>query len=70
MVHECLKQEVSGSRWIDIPDGVRELYVQTGPAHSIERIGLRRVRIYYNREDLGPTGSHKVNTALLRAPCI
>lgn len=28
---------------------------------------MRKVRLYYKREDLSPTGSHKVNTALAQA---
>ena len=74
MVGECLRQESSDARWIDIPDGVRELYIQAGRprplyrAYRLERrLGLRKVRIYYKREDLSPTGSHKVNTALPQA---
>ena len=74
MIHECLRQEMSESRWIDIPDGIRELYVQAGRPRPLyrayrleEKLGLRKVRIYYKREDLSPTGSHKVNTALPQA---
>ncbi len=74
MVGECLKQESSDSRWIDIPEGVRELYIQAGRprplyrAYRLEKkLGLGKVRIYYKREDLSPTGSHKVNTALAQA---
>jgi tryptophan synthase beta chain len=74
LVGECLRQESSDSRWIDIPDGVRELYIQAGRprplyrAYRLEKkLGLRKVRIYYKREDLSPTGSHKVNTALPQA---
>jgi tryptophan synthase beta chain len=74
MLAECLRQEASDSRWIDIPEGVRELYIQAGRprplyrAYRLERkLGLKNVRIYYKREDLSPTGSHKVNTALPQA---
>lgn len=74
MINECLRQESSESRWIDIPDGVRELYIQAGRPRPLyrafrleKRLGLTRVRIYYKREDLSPTGSHKVNTALPQA---
>lgn len=74
MIGECLKQETSSSRWIDIPDEVRELYIQAGrprPLYRAERLekklGLKKTRIYYKREDLSPTGSHKVNTALPQA---
>jgi tryptophan synthase beta chain len=74
MIGECLEQEFSNSRWIDIPDEVRELYVQAGrprPLYRAQRLekklGLKKTRIYYKREDLSPTGSHKVNTALPQA---
>lgn len=74
LIHECLSQEFSDSRWINIPDAVRELYIHAGRprpmyrARRFERkLGLRNVRIYYKREDLSPTGSHKVNTALAQA---
>jgi len=74
LIGECLRQEFSDSKWIDIPDEVRELYIQAGRprplyrAYRLEkRLGLRKVRIYYKREDLSPTGSHKVNTALAQA---
>lgn len=74
LVGECLRQEASTSRWIDIPEEVREMYVHAGRprplyrARRLERkLGLGRVRIYYKREDLSPTGSHKVNTAIAQA---
>lgn len=74
MIGECLKQEVSDSRWIDIPEGVRELYIQAGRPRPLyrayrleQKLGLKKVRLYYKREDLSPTGSHKVNTALAQA---
>ena len=74
MIGECLKLESSTSRWVDIPEGVQELYIQTGRprplyrAYRLEKkLGLKKVRIYYKREDLSPTGSHKVNTALPQA---
>jgi len=74
LVGECLRQEMSTSRWIDIPDEVRELYVHAGRPRPLyrarrleQKLGLRKVRIYYKREDLSPTGSHKVNTAIPQA---
>ena len=74
LVGECLRQEVSTSRWIDIPEEVQELYIHAGRprplyrARRLEaRLGLKKVRIYYKREDLSPTGSHKVNTAIAQA---
>jgi len=74
MVHECLGQEASSDRWIPIPEEIRELYIQAGRPRPLyrarrleNRLGLKRVRLYYKREDLSPTGSHKVNTALAQA---
>lgn len=74
MVHECLRQESSDERWVSIPDEVRELYLQAGRPRPLyrarrleKRLGLKKVRLYYKREDLSPTGSHKVNTALAQA---
>jgi tryptophan synthase beta chain len=74
MVHECLRQEMSDEKWIPIPEEIRELYVQAGRPRPLYRarrlekyLGLKRVRLYYKREDLSPTGSHKVNTALAQA---
>jgi tryptophan synthase beta chain len=74
MVHECLGQEMSTERWIPIPEEIRELYIQAGRPRPLYRakklekhLGLKKVRLYYKREDLSPTGSHKVNTALAQA---
>ena len=74
MVHECLKQEMSADPWIPIPEEIRELYIQAGRPRPLyrakrleRRLGLNKVRLYYKREDLSPTGSHKVNTALAQA---
>jgi len=73
LIKECLKQEMSGERWIAIPDGLRELYVQAGRprplfrALSLERALKTPARLYYKAEFYSPTGSHKVNTALAQA---
>ena len=74
LVGECLRQEQSANNWIDIPDEVRDLYVHAGRPRPLyrakrleEKLKLRKVRIYYKREDLSPTGSHKVNTAIAQA---
>ena len=74
LVGECLRQEASNSTWIDIPEKVRELYIHSGrprPLYRAKRLegklGLKKVRLYYKREDLSPTGSHKVNTAIAQA---
>ena len=74
MTHECLKQEMSKDPWIPIPQEIRELYIQSGRPRPLYRakklekhLKLQKVRLYYKREDLSPTGSHKVNTALPQA---
>jgi len=74
MIHECLRQEFSPMRWIPIPDEVRELYIQVGRPRPLYRalkleqhLKLKKTRIYYKREDLSPTGSHKTNTAIAQA---
>jgi tryptophan synthase beta chain len=70
MVGECLKQEMSGESWIDIPDGIRELYMQAGrPRPLFRALNLEKrldtpARLFYKSEFFSPTGSHKVNTAL------
>jgi tryptophan synthase beta chain len=76
MTHECLNQEMTSDRWITIPEDIRSLYVQAGRPRPLyrarkleEHLGLKKVRLYYKREDLSPTGSHKVNTALAQAYC-
>jgi len=74
MIHECLRQEASDQRWIPIPEEVRDLYIQVGRPRPLYRarkleefLKLKKTRIYYKREDLSPTGSHKTNTALAQA---
>lgn len=74
MIKECLKQESSTQRWIPIPDEIRELYIQAGRPRPLYRarrlekyLKLKKTRLYYKREDLSPTGSHKTNTALAQA---
>lgn len=66
---ECIKQEVSQERWIDIPAEVREMYRQWRPSPLYRAKGLEKVlgtpaRIYYKYEGTNATGSHKLNTAL------
>ena len=74
LVGECLRQETSDSKWIDIPEEVRELYVHSGRPRPLyrakrleEKLGLHKLRIYYKRQNLSPTASHKVNTAIAQA---
>jgi tryptophan synthase beta chain len=70
MIGECLKQEFSPERWIDIPEELRQIYIQAGRPRPLYRaLNLEKAlgtpaRMYYKSEFYSPTGSHKVNTAL------
>ena len=73
LIGECLKQEFSTDRWIDIPEELREIYFQAGRPRSLFRaLNLEKkldtpARLYYKAEFYSPTGSHKVNTALAQS---
>lgn len=73
MIGPCLQQEMSQERWIDIPEGVLELYARAGRprplfrARALEKLLGTPARMYYKSEFYSPTGSHKVNTALAQA---
>ena len=70
---ECVMQEVSSEKTIAIPSEVREILMRSGRPTPLQRaLGLERAlktpcRIYYKREDVSPTGSHKLNTAATQA---
>jgi tryptophan synthase beta chain len=70
---ECVKQEVSMDKTIPIPEEVRDILVRSGRPTPLQRaVGFERAlktpcRIYYKREDVSPTGSHKLNTAATQA---
>jgi len=70
IVKKCLEQEFSDQRWVSIPEELRELYIQAGRprplrrARRLEKFLKTPAHLYWKREDLSPTGSHKVNTAL------
>jgi tryptophan synthase beta chain len=74
MIKESLGQEMSAQSWISIPEDIRELYIHMGrprPLYRAKRLerslGLKKVKLFYKREDLSPTGSHKTNTAIAQA---
>jgi tryptophan synthase beta chain len=73
LVGECLKQEFSPERWIDIPEELQGLYAQAGRprplfrAFNLEKALDTPARLYYKGEFFSPTGSHKVNTAIAQA---
>jgi len=67
-----IEQEVSPERWIDIPEGIREILVQWRPsplvrAYELEEALGTPAKIYYKNEGVSPAGSHKPNTAVAQA---
>ncbi|MEM2432648.1 MAG: TrpB-like pyridoxal phosphate-dependent enzyme [Candidatus Bathyarchaeia archaeon] len=70
---ELLDQEFTAERYIQIPGEVLDAYRRIGrPTPLVRAVNLERLlntpaRIYFKREDLSPTGSHKINTALAQA---
>jgi len=68
-----LEQEMSMERFIPIPEELRVLYSRMGRptplyrARRLEKFLGTPARIYFKREDLSPSGSHKINTALAQA---
>lgn len=62
-------QEVSTERYIEIPEPVRQVYLQWRPsplfrARRLEKALDTPARIYYKYEGVSPAGSHKLNTAV------
>jgi tryptophan synthase beta chain len=69
---ELIKQEVSGERWIPIPEEVRDVLRLWRPsplyrAHRLEQMLNTPAKIYYKNEAVSPAGSHKPNTAVPQA---
>jgi tryptophan synthase beta chain len=69
---ELIKQEVSGDRYIDIPDEVLDLYRTYRPAPLFRAANLEKAlgtksKIYYKYEGGNYSGSHKANTAIPQA---
>ncbi len=67
-----IEQEVSGERWIEIPEAVREAYRMWRPsplfrARRLEQVLGTPAKIYYKYEGVSPAGSHKPNTAVPQA---
>lgn len=64
-----IMQEVSTERYIEIPEPVRQVYMQWRPsplfrARRLEKALDTPARIYYKYEGVSPVGSHKSNTAV------
>jgi len=67
-----IEQEMTGERFVPIPEPVREVYRLWRPsplyrAHRLERALGTPARIYYKYEGVSPLGSHKPNTAVAQA---
>ncbi|MBN1364175.1 MAG: TrpB-like pyridoxal phosphate-dependent enzyme [Syntrophaceae bacterium] len=64
-----IAQEVSGKRWIKIPEEVLQKYLLWRPtplyrAYNFEKLLNCPVKIYYKHEGVSPAGSHKPNAAI------
>ena len=69
---ELIKQELSGERYIEIPEEVQEKYKIYRPSPLIRAFELEKAletdcKIYYKYEGGSPSGSHKPNTAIPQA---
>jgi tryptophan synthase beta chain len=69
---ECLKQEYSMERWIEIPEPIRDALRIWRPsplfrATRLEKALKTPAKIYYKYEGVSPPGSHKANTAVAQA---
>jgi len=69
---DLILQEVSGDRWIPIPEEVLEVYRLWRPtplfrARNLERAVGTPARIFFKHEGVSPAGSHKPNTAVAQA---
>ena len=67
-----IMQEVSGDRFIEIPEEVRAAYRLWRPtplyrAHRLEKALDTPAKIFYKYEGVSPAGSHKPNTAVPQA---
>ena len=71
---EFLKQEMCKEKFVPIPKEVRNILSQYRPTPLVRATRLEKhlklpenIQIFYKREDVSPTGSHKVNTAVMQA---
>ena len=69
---DLILQEVSGERFIDIPEEVQDIYRLWRPsplfrAYRLEAALGTPAHIYYKYEGVSPAGSHKPNTAVPQA---
>lgn len=71
---EFLKQETCKEKFLPIPKEVRKILSQYRPTPLIRAVRLEKhlklpedIQLFYKREDVSPTGSHKPNTAIMQA---
>jgi len=69
---DLILQEVSGDRWIPIPEEVLNVYRLWRPtplfrAEALEKAVGTPAKIFYKYEGVSPAGSHKPNTAVAQA---
>jgi tryptophan synthase beta chain len=69
---DLIMQEVTGERYVDIPEEVQAVYRLWRPsplhrAHWLEAALGTPAHIYYKYEGVSPAGSHKPNTAVPQA---
>jgi len=67
-----IAQEIAAERFIPVPDAVREAFSIYRPTPLVYASGLKKAlgtpaEIFYKYEGVGPSGSHKSNTALMQA---
>jgi len=67
-----IEQEVSASRWIDIPEEILDILYRWRPTPLRRAVYLEKhlgtpARIYYKDESVSPPGSHKPNTSVAQA---
>ena len=67
-----IEQEMTGERWVKIPEAVREVYALWRPTPLLRAVRLERAlgtpaHIYYKYEGVSPAGSHKPNSAVAQA---
>ncbi len=69
---ECVEQEMSPKRFIEIPEELRKVYSMWRPtplvrAYNLEKAIGTKAKIFYKNESVSPPGSHKPNTAVAQA---
>jgi len=67
-----IMQEMTGERFVEIPDDVREVYKIWRPTPLVRAVNLEKAlktksRIYFKNESISAAGSHKLNTAVAQA---